>query len=354
MLAARELATRGRKVVILERGQPGREASWASAGMVGSPPSGAKDSHSELWRLSASLYLDLAAALRDETGMDIELVRDGWITLAWTQEQLAHLEQENRDEMALGQDSRVVSGTEIRKLYPQLSTDVLGARVAPGGQTENRRLVLALERAAAPLGISIEPGMEALQVQDQGGGALAVDTISERYQAPIVVVAAGSWSGQIRGSWPKVPVIPERGQILALRGPPLATRPVFLELGDLPYLVPRADGRLLVGATRERVGFDRSLTAQGIGWLLHGAAKIMPCLAQAAILETWCGFRPISPDDVPIIGPGEIPGLFFLTGHGTAGVGPAPGSARLLAHMICGEPLPFSADLFNPARFAQS
>jgi glycine oxidase len=351
LLAARALRLKGRSVVLLERNRPGLEASWASAGMVLHPPPKAEDDESRLNRLSAGLYPALAAALREETGLDVELAAEGWVRLAWTAAEAAALTEEHRAAVALGDESDLLTGAEIRRREPALSDRILAARFHAGGQVENRRLVAAAELAEERAGTRILRGQAVRAVEEAGPGRLRVVTEREHHEAPVVVLAAGGWSGEIAGCRPAVPVVPQRGQILALRSPVFTTRRAILQMADLPYLVPRVGGRVLVGATLEFVGFDRSLTAEGVAWNLAGAVRTVPALAGATLLETWTGFRPVTPDRLPLIGPSLVRGLFYVTGHGPNGLGPAPGSAALLAAHVCGEPLPIAVQAFDPLRF---
>jgi glycine/D-amino acid oxidase-like deaminating enzyme len=164
------------------------------------------------------------------------------------------------------------------------------------------------------------------------------------------VLAAGAWSGVIDGVHPRPPVRPQKGQILALEQTRVGVQRVLLTPGD-PYFVPRCDGRLVVGATREEAGWDASLTAGGVAWLLERAMAVVPRLRECPIAELWTGFRPLSADGLPLIGPGALRGLFFLTGHGPSGISPLPGSVALLAALMTGEPAPIAPEPFSPLRF---
>jgi glycine/D-amino acid oxidase-like deaminating enzyme len=150
---------------------------------------------------------------------------------------------------------------------------------------------------------------------------------------------------------PRAPIRPQRGQILALDQAQVGIKHVLLTPGD-PYFVPRCDGRLVVGATREEAGWDASLTAGGVAWLLERAMAVVPGLRECPIAEMWTGFRPVSADGLPLIGPGALRGLYFLTGHGPSGISPLPGSVALLAALIAGEPPPIPPGPFSPLRFA--
>jgi len=179
---------------------------------------------------------------------------------------------------------------------------------------------------------------------------IGVQTQDGPLEADVVVLAAGAWSAAIGGVEPAVPVRPQRGQILALDQSQVGLRHVLLTAGD-PYFVPRCDGRLVIGATREEAGWDASLTAGGVAWLLNRAMEVVPALAACPIAELWTGFRPLSEDGLPLIGPGALDGLYLLTGHGPSGIAPLPGSVALLVALICGETPPIEqAEAFSPAR----
>jgi glycine oxidase len=179
-----------------------------------------------------------------------------------------------------------------------------------------------------------------------------VETSERRFNADLVVLAAGAWSCQIENVEPLPPVGPQRGQILALDQASVGVKHVLLTPGD-PYFVPRADGRLVIGATREEAGWDPSLTAGGIAWLLNRAMQVVPALKRCPIAELWTGFRPLSADGLPLIGRSAIDGLYFLTGHGPSGIAPLPGSVALLMALIDNEPPPLPPEPFDPLRFTR-
>uniref|UniRef100_A0A7C3ANX0 FAD-dependent oxidoreductase n=1 Tax=Thermorudis sp. TaxID=1969470 RepID=A0A7C3ANX0_9BACT len=214
----------------------------------------------------------------------------------------------------------------------------------------NRRLVRALELAVRRQGVRVVSGAAVVEVLREGGRVRGVRTLLGDVPASAVVLAAGSWSGQIRGTMLDLPVVPQRGQILAVWRGALELRRVILAPGD-PYLVPRRDGRMIVGATRELVGYDPSLTVEGVGWLLSSAERLVPGVRSASIAEMWTGFRPFSPDGRPVIGRGRLDGLYYATGHGANGITLAPGTARVVASMLRGEAPPVPVDAFSPLRF---
>jgi len=207
-----------------------------------------------------------------------------------------------------------------------------------------------LELCVRGAGIELRTGAEVRGIAAERGRVLGVELTDGTLAADVVVAAAGAWSGALPGCLPAVPVVPQRGQILALDLGPVLLHHVILNPDD-PYLVPRADGRIVVGATREMAGWDASLTAGGISWLLHEAIRTIPASAACAIFEQWVGFRPLSADGVPIIGKGALDGLYFLTGHGPSGIGPLPGSLALLEALMFDEEPPIDPMPYDPMRW---
>jgi glycine oxidase len=337
-------------VVLLERDQPGRQASWASAGILSKTVRGSTDPVEGLRAASAPLYPGLVAALRDETQMDVQYLMNGVVVPARNDEEAMAIRADTERMLARGVPVELVEGAALRDAEPALSPAIPVARLEPGGQIDNRRLCQALELACRRRGVDLRSGAVVTEVLSRSGRVTGVRTLDGDVEAPRVVVAAGSWSGQLKGCDPVVPVVPQRGQILALTRRDVPMRRVVSTATD-PYLVPRPDGRIVVGATREMAGYEASLTARGVTWLLQSAMDLVPALADAPIQELWTGFRPLSTDGRPSIGPGHIEGLFFATGHGPSGIAPAPASIKLLlAHML-GEPLPLPGEPFDPRRF---
>lgn len=350
LLAARELRRLGMRVRLLERDRPGRQATWASAGILAETLRNSPDPVTSLREHGQRLFPTLVAELKEETGLDVDYVENGLLIPAFNDAEAGALEIETRSLAALGGQVEFVSGAALRDAEPALGPRLIAARLAPGGNVENRRLVRALELAALRQGVEIENGVQVTGLLHQGDAVAGVTSQMGERLAPLVVVAAGSWSGQLPGADPPIPVVPQKGQILSLlpggRGP----RRVILIPGD-PYLVPRLDGRLVIGATREFAGYDSSLTAGGLAWLLSSAIDAVPGLRDAPVLEQWVGFRPLSADGVPLIGPTAVRGLYYITGHGPTGIGPAPASARLLAALIEGTPPPVPPAPYDPLRF---
>jgi glycine oxidase len=346
LASARELRRRGYSVTLLERATPGRAASWASAGIVGATLRDESDPSFELRQVSRQLWPAFAEAVQSESGLDPEYREMGCVQLATNEAELVWL----TEAAGRGEASTVLDPAALHDLEPALSAQLPGGLLVPGGNVDNRRLCRALEIAARRAGVRVETGCEVRAVTVSGHRVTGVETNDQRLSADLVIVASGAWSADIRNVRPRPPVRPQRGQILALDHASVGVRHVLLTPGD-PYFVPRCDGRLVVGATREEAGWDPSLTAGGIAWLLNRAMEVVPALRECPIVELWTGFRPLSADGMPMIGAGALDGLYLLTGHGPSGIAPLPGSIALLMALIDGAPPPLRPDPFDPLRF---
>lgn len=353
LLVARELRLAGLRPTILERDRPGHQASWASAGILHRTNPAEQDPESRLRNYSQDLYPDLARALREETGVDIEcrLAPDGCLIPAHDERDATSLQAQAAALHRAGEAGEFLDRAALRQAEPALTERLHGALLLPGGSVDPRRLVRALELAETRAGTPIVAGAAATRILTAGDRVTGVQTLLGDYHAPIVVVAAGAWSGGIAGCDPLIPVVPQRGQILAVERGTIPLWRVVLTPND-PYLVPRVNGQLVVGATRELVGFDGRFTAGGIAWLLASAIALVPALVNAPIAEIWTGFRPLSRDGLPAIGRARPEGLYYATGHGPSGIAPAPGTARLLAALITGGDPPVPPAPFSPLRFA--
>jgi glycine oxidase len=354
LLTARELARAGRKVLLLDKGQPGAGTTWASAGIV-SPhgSSGSADIAGEpglrLRHASFAMWPDLARAVHEESGMDLEFRETGILLLATNPAEADEIHEKEKT----GQWGETVwyEPERLRREEPALAPGLAGALFVQGGNVEVRRVGPALEIACRRLGVEFKTSQIVKELFVEGGRACGVRTEEGEFRAPAVIICAGTGSRGVIGARPVPPVVPQRGQIIALDAVGLGLRHTVLKPSD-PYFVPRADGRLVIGATREFAGEDPRLTAGGLGWLLASAIETIPALETAPILETWTGFRPLCSDHLPLIGAGEPEGLFFCTGHGPTGITPAPVSAVLAASLILGSEPPIDPAPYDPMRFA--
>jgi len=352
------LAAAGREVLVLERGTPGREASWAAAGML-APHAEIEFHEHELLAFAAESqrrWPAFVAALEAASGAVVGHDRTGTLVPALDRddvETLARLFEYQRSE---GLDVQWLDGDACRDLEPLLSPRVAGAIHAPGDhQVDNRAFVDALRLAALGAGAVVRTDAEVASVAvDAGAVSAVVLADGERIAAAGVAVCAGAWSAGLGGlDVHRPPTRPVKGQMVALGFDPAA--PVLRHVVRAPdaYLVPKASGRLVIGATSEERGFDRTITGGGLFELLRGAWDTLPIVYELEVLETWVGFRPGSRDNLPILGGCSVDGLWFATGHYRNGIQQAPASIELVADaMLGGDPAPVLAP-FTIERFAR-
>src|SRR5262245_14515680 len=287
---AREAARAGLSVRLLDRGEPGGEASGASAGMLAVQLEA--QHHGPLLMPAArsrALYPALLEALREETGIDVDLRRDGALLVARGAALADELERACRFQQSCGLRAEMVDAAGLRRAEPALTgAALLGLHLPDEASLDPILLVRALRTAAERAGAEIRPRTEAVRLAITGGrvtGVLAADGVT--HPAGAVVVAAGAWSGGIAGpGFAPPPSEPVRGQMVAFRAPGLVRHILH---GGTCYIVPRSDGRLLVGSTMERAGFDRRVTAEGLAKLTTAAVALVPDLAPAAFERAWAG-----------------------------------------------------------------
>ncbi len=350
------LAQAGRRVEIFERGAAGHGASWAAAGMLaaGSEVEPGERTLFGLLKHSQSLWPAFAVELAEASGIDVELKTEGTISVALSQDDLGRLRQTYALQQQLGVASRWLSRVEALEHEPYLNPRLAGALLVAGDhQVENRILVGALKTAFGRAGGVLHEETGDVAVRTSRGHAVGVTAGGIEYPADTVIVAAGAWTPGIAGLPPgdRPPVRPVKGQMLALKMDPAA--PILTHVLWTPkaYLVPRKDGRLLVGATTEERGFDTSLTAGGMLSLLESAWRALPGIEELPIVESWAGFRPGSRDDAPILGATGTGGLILATGHHRNGILLTPATAQAIARLVLtGETDPVIAD-FGLSRF---
>ncbi|MGH7063319.1 MAG: glycine oxidase ThiO [Stellaceae bacterium] len=351
------LAQAGCPVTVYDRGAAGHGASWAAAGMLAAAveTEPGEERLLALTLASQRLWPDFARELEAASGMSIGYRDEGTIVVALTRDDAERLRFTYEFQKGLGLDLEWLSGAEARRREPHLRPGIAGAVASSRDhQVENRLFVEALAVAARRAGAVIVENCPVRAVDAAGGSARGVVTDHGRDPADVVVLAAGAWSRQIGGLPPAAmpPVRPIKGQMLALRMDPAA--PLLRHVVWLPkgYLVPRRDGRLVVGGTVEERGFDEALTAGGMLALIDAAWRAVPAIEELPIAETWVGFRPGSRDDAPILGRGGIAGLAVATGHHRNGILLTPVTAAALsAYVLTGE-LPDVARPFTAERFA--
>jgi len=344
LTAAYFLAREQVSVEIVDQGDFGKEASWAGAGIIPpGDPNRARDPFDQLRAHSSVLYPKLSAELREHTGIDNGYRRSGG--LVFRDDNETYFEREWRSE---GVRFEEVEGPALRRLEPALATDLTGAYFLPElAQIRNPWHLKALECYCQGRGVRLRPNCPVFGFERQGSRLIGVRTHDGLLRADRYLLTAGAWtSGLLEPLGWRPGIKPVRGQIALLNtGTPLFHRVL---LKGKRYLVPRDDGRVLVGSTEEDVGFDKSTTTEAIQGLLAFAISVVPELTGARPERSWAGLRPGSPDGLPFIGP--LPGmenLFVAAGHFRAGIQLSPATGLVLKELFLGRPLTVSLEGFR-------
>ncbi len=337
MLTARELARAGMAVTVLERGDLGQESSWAGGGII-SPlyPWRYNEAVTRLASWSQAIYPQLADAIHQESGMDPEWTQNGLLVLDSD-------EQREASHWAAQHDMHceVVTPARAQQLEPQLeAVSHDGIWLPDVAQIRNPRLVKAMRGSLVHYGVKLLEHAEVDSLLIKQGRISGVRVAGKEISASKVIITSGAWSaGLLQQLGIRLEVKPVRGQMLLFLGPPgLLSRIV---LSKDRYVIPRRDGRVLVGSTLEDVGFDKSTTAQAREALIAEAGRLIPALAGCEVEHHWAGLRPASPDGTPYIYADQrVHGLYVNTGHFRNGVVLGPASARLMADIVLGhEPI---------------
>ena len=342
-------ARNGMSVTVLERGQLGRESSWAGAGILSPGRSQqARSAYARLLAKGSEMYPELSEQLRCETGIDNGYRQCGGIELGFDQDDAHALQSAAGHYRAEGIAWEELTVEQTRQLEPALQGNFEVAYHVPEmAQVRNPRHVKALCAACVQLGVRLAPGEPVLGFELRGSRVVGVRTLGGQRSAAATVVTAGAWSGGVLSSLGStLPVSPVRGQIALLHTDCPQLRRVIM-MGK-KYLVPRPDGRLLVGSTEERVGFDNRPTAAGIHELLQSAISIAPPLAKAQLERSWAGLRPASVDGKPLIG--RLPGyeaILVATGHFRAGLQLSPVTGLVISELVQGQSPSVGLDAFR-------
>lgn len=346
-----ELARQGVSVTVVDQSRPGQEASWAGAGML--PPGNLKHAlpgEPALRGLSCAHWPDWTTRLRELTGIDNEYRRSGGLQLSHNADMDSELECWQSQHITARQLTRHELPGFESAIGPEFSTAI---RLPEMCQVRNPRHLKALIAACLASGVEILEGTPVTGWDVEQGRIVAARTSSGDLRAGQFVVASGAWSKSLLETVGfSVPIEPIRGQIALLRTRPGLISHV-LEVGAR-YLVPRSDGRILVGSTEEWAGFSKRNTTRGIQGLLEFAARVVPALADAELEHCWSGLRPGIRNQLPAIGP--VPGtenLFVAAGHFRSGLQNSPGTGILLSEMILGRPLSIDPSPFLPASRAK-
>lgn len=342
-----ELNKRGLKVLVVEKGEPGREASWAAGGMLADFPLEMPLALRDLAAASARMYPEFVLELEDESRMKIDL-RDKGAIVFLEPAKLNSL----RDAGGCQLEGSYRLPQPLRELEPafELSGEVskLATLFLQERCVDPRHLTAAAVAAAKRRGIDFSSGNPVVAVEMVEGKAGGVRTTKSRFSSGIVVNCAGAWAGQITPL--AFPTRPVKGQMLCVVMPQKELVRHVVRTPDV-YLIPRSDGRMVIGATQEEAGFDKRTVPETIQKLRQAAVDIVPALAEARFLEAWAGLRPGTPDALPILSATATPGYFVATGHFRDGILLAPVTARVMGQVIAGERPEFDLKALSAGRF---
>lgn len=333
------LNKRGLRVLVVERGEPGREASYAAAGMLADCPVEMPAALQSLASASARMYPEFVHELQDESGVEVDLRGHGTLLLAPPEHVSARPNFGGGDQLP----------APLAELEPALGETKNPAIYLKERSVDPRALVAASLKAAKHRGVDISSGSTVTNVLLSDGRVTGVETDKTHYGAPCVVNCGGAWAGHIFVSH-RFPTRPVKGQMLAVA----VARPAVLHhviRAPEVYLVPRSDGRILIGSTLEEAGYNKLTDADTIHRLHQAAIRLVPALREARILEDWAGLRPGTPDDLPILGETDTPEYFVATGHFRDGILLAPITAHVMAQAITGEKPGYDISAFSAARF---
>jgi glycine oxidase len=330
------LKKRGAQVLVVERGEPGREASHAAAGMLADCTVETPAVLQPLATASARMYPEFVLELQDESGTHIDLREEGTIVFPPPE----HVY--NRPGFSMDR----LLPAPLAEMEPALADPKRPAVYLKERSLDPRALVAAAFKAAKHRGVDISSGSPVTNVLITDGRAAGVTTDKTSYAAPVVVNCAGAWAGHLPPL--HFPTRPVKGQMLAV-----AAKGLLRHVIRAPevYLVPRSDGRVLIGSTLEDAGYDKRTDARVIQRMHKAAIELVPALEHARVLEDWAGLRPGTPDNLPILGPMSTPGYFAATGHYRDGILLAPITAHVMAQAVTGVKPDYDISPFSASRF---
>ena len=333
---ALELRRQGSEVLVVERHEPGKEASSAAAGMLSPSPADTPPALLPLARASAEMYPQFVRALETETQQHVDFRTQGTLELLTDLASREH-------------SASPISAEEVKRLEPFLEISGQEVCFVKESSVDPRALIAALVSACHRTGVDVVTGTSVVEVEQQSKRVVGVRTDRTRYGTKALVNCCGAWSAGIGPI--RFPTRPVKGQMCTLIPKRKELLKHVVRTPDV-YLVPRSDGRLLVGSTVEESGFDKRVDPETIQKIHQAAANLVPELGEALIQEAWAGLRPGTPDALPIMGETAVEGYFVASGHFRNGILLAPITASAMAHVIRGlEPeqdlAPFSPYRFN-------
>lgn len=334
-------------LVIDKATRVGTEASWAGAGILTAHAS-THEPYPELCRASLALYPALADELRAEAQIDVELIQSGTLSVFFDPAEASGLIGLADRRVKRGFAAEVLTAEEAWRLEPALSKTIAGAVLFPeDAQVRNPKLVTALAKGAARLGTKFKFGNPVTGFIRENGQVVGTVVNGDTVYADTFVIAAGCWAGNLTAMLDvPMPIVPAKGQIVLIETmPPLFQHTID---GHGIYVVPRADGKLLLGATVEFVGYDKSATLDGVKQMIDAGISIAPALAQSTFVQTWAGLRPYAKNGLAL---GYLPGyhnVVLASGHFKNGILLAPITGQLIAELLLtGEPSP-ALEPFQP------
>lgn len=328
-----ELRRRGANVLLLERGEPGREASSAAAGMLAACDPETPPALQAFARECARVYPQFVANIETASGIAVDLRRQGTITL------------EPDGHAAMPAEYRKLSNEELRKREPALEANGLTPYFVQEDCVDPDLLVQALTRTAEQAGVEIRRGVAVSEMRP------AKPTPGQIEVATSAGAVAGKAAIDCRGSWSGAPVKPRKGHMLYVQPPRSGLVQHVVRAPD-SYIVPRSSGKILLGTTVEDAGFDKTVDQAVIRRLHAAAVRYFPELEHAPVIATWTGLRPGTPDDLPLMGATGTPGIFVASGHFRNGILLAPLTAQVMADMVAGNPPSLDVSAYSPLRFA--
>jgi len=350
--AACELARRGARCVVFDSGQAGRGASFAAGGILSPQAETLPDSPLLPLALKArDRHISLAGELLATTGIAVGHERQGVLSLAFSSAEEARLEELVKAQKARGLRAEMVSREELSRIEPSAEKDAVGAALFPDDhRVDNRRLLEGLKALAIHRGVEIREHTTLRGVEVRNGAVLAVRTDDARIETRTLINALGAWAAQLDAALGP-PMRPVKGHMMSLVDGPALVHVVY---GNHGYIVPRMDGRLIVGSTMEEAGFDTRVTVEGIAHLIGIASSIASGTRKATIAEMWTGLRPATPDGLPVIGKGAVGGLVVAGGLFRNGILLGPLVGEIAASLALGEAPGYDLNPFDPGRFIAS
>ncbi len=352
-----ELAAEKMSVALLDRQKPGREASWAAAGMLSPGPHSPEDETLVPFaKESLRIYPEFIAAVEEASQKNTPFLREGTLEIFHGAEGINERDRFVTLYRRLGLRAEPITIEAAGKMEESLEPAARAAAWLEDEATVDPRLLMeAVLAGAMGRNVSVRPDSGVTSLLIEGERCTGVAVGGDRFAAKFVVLAAGCYTTQIVTTFHELarfaPTRPVRGQMVALRHQDIRMRRVLRS--ERGYLVPRPDGRIIAGSTLEEAGFDKRVTLGGIQKILGAALELVPALAGSEILETWSGLRPGTPDNLPILGPTEVEGLLVATGHYRNGILLAPATAKAVKNWITAGHTELPVAPFSPSRFKE-